>query len=129
MLGDISVVDNVYIVCGTTNMRRSIDGLCYIIRDKLSMNPDQSSLFLFCWKRCDWIKILLHEPAGYVLLYKRLSVTQGRYRWPQKSSEIQAITWRQLDWILSSPKQSKPVKKIHREIAEIFRRHFSWMCG
>jgi len=29
------------------------------------------------------------------------SVTQGRYRWPRKSSEAQAITWRQLDWLLS----------------------------
>ena len=46
MLGDISVADNIYIVCGTTDMRKSIDGLCSMIRDKLSMNPDQSSLFL-----------------------------------------------------------------------------------
>ena len=98
---DFSVADNIYIVCGTTDMRKSIDGLCSIIRDKLSMNPDQSSLFLFCGKRCDRIKVLLHEPDGYVLLYKRLSVTQGRYRWPRKSSEAQAITWRQLDWLLS----------------------------
>ena len=101
VLGDISVADNIYIVCGTTDMRKSIDGLCSIVRDKLSMNPDQSSLFLFCGKRCDRIKVLLHEPDGYVLLYKRLSVAQGRYRWPRKSSEAQAITWRQLDWLLS----------------------------
>lgn len=101
MPGDISMADNIYIVCSATDMRKSIDGLCSIIRDKLSMDPDQSSLFLFCGKRCDRIKILLHEPDGYVLLYKRLSVTQGRYRWPRKSSEAQAITWRQLDWLLS----------------------------
>ncbi|MFR3752841.1 MAG: hypothetical protein ACLTW9_12150 [Enterocloster sp.] len=30
MLGDISVADNIYIVCGTTDMRKSIDGLCSI---------------------------------------------------------------------------------------------------
>ncbi|WP_432765085.1 IS66 family insertion sequence element accessory protein TnpB, partial [Hungatella effluvii] len=53
MLGDISVADNIYIVCGTTDMRKSIDGLCSIVRDRLSMDPDQSSLFLFCGKRCD----------------------------------------------------------------------------
>ena len=66
MLGDISVADNIYIVCGTTDMRKSIDGLCSIVRDKLSMDPDQSSLFLFCGKRCDRIKVLLREPDGYV---------------------------------------------------------------
>ena len=70
MLGDISVADNIYIVCGTTDMRKSIDGLCSMIRDKLPMNPDQSSLFLFCGKRCDRIKVLLHETDGCVLLYK-----------------------------------------------------------
>ena len=101
MLDDISVADNIYIVCDTTDMRKSIDGLYSTIRDKLSMNPDQSSLFLFCEKRCDRIKVLLYETDGYVLLYKRLSVTQGRYRWPRKSSEAQAITWCQLDWLLS----------------------------
>ena len=101
MLGDISVADNIYIVCGTTDMRKSTDGLCSIVRDKLSMDPDQSSLFLFCGKRCDRIKVLLREPDGYVLLYKRLNVAQGRYRWPLKRSEAQAITWRQLDWLLS----------------------------
>ena len=92
MLGDISVDNNIYIVFRTTDMRKSIDGLCSIVRDKLSMEPAQSSLLLFCGKRCNRIKMLLHEPDGYVLLYKRLCVSQGRYRWPRKSSEAQAIT-------------------------------------
>lgn len=121
MLGDISVVDNIYIVCGTTDMRKSIDGLCSIVRDKLSMDPDQSSLFLFCGKRCDRIKVLLHESDGYVLLYKRLSVAQGRCRWPRKRSGVQAITWRQLDWLLNGldieqPKAIRTSRKIHREM-------------
>ena len=94
MLGDISVIDNIYIVCDTTDMRKSIDGLCSIVRDKCAMDPDQSSLFLFCGKRYDCIKVLLHEPDEYVLLYKRLNATQGRYRWRQKSSEVQVTTWR-----------------------------------
>lgn len=67
-------------------MRKSIDELFCIVRDKLSMVPDQSSLFLFCGKRCDRMKVLLHEPDVYVILCKRLSVSQGRYRWPRKSS-------------------------------------------
>lgn len=33
MLGDITVSDNIYIVCGTTDMRKSIDGLCSIVRE------------------------------------------------------------------------------------------------
>lgn len=34
MLADISSVDAIYIVCGRTDMRKSIDGLCAIIHDQ-----------------------------------------------------------------------------------------------
>ena len=35
MLGDISVVDDIYIVCGYTDMRKQIDGLCSIVKNHL----------------------------------------------------------------------------------------------
>ena len=102
MLGDITVASEIYIVCNYTDMRKSIDGLCSIIRDKLFFEPDsKSAIYLFCGKRCDRIKVLLHESDGFVLLYKRLTVESGRYRWPRKSDEVKSITWRQLDWLLS----------------------------
>lgn len=101
MVGDISRATNVFIVCGTTDMRKSIDGLCAIIQDKLNVEPDTRSIYLFCGKRCDRIKILLRESDGFVLLYKRLHVIQGRFRWPRNSSEVKSITWKQFDWLMS----------------------------
>ena len=80
MIGDISVATNVYIVCGRTDMRKSINGLCAIIQDQFHREPDKNSIFLFCGKRCDRIKILFREPDGYLLMYKRLDVVCGRYR-------------------------------------------------
>lgn len=47
MLGDISALDNVYIVCGRTDMRKQIDGLCAIIEEQLNIHPTENSLFLF----------------------------------------------------------------------------------
>ena len=47
MLGDISGLDRIYIVCGYTDMRKSIDGLCAIIEDQLKASLDSRSLFLF----------------------------------------------------------------------------------
>lgn len=47
MLADISQVDSIYIVCGRTDMRKQIDGLCAIIEDKLHMGKDDNALFLF----------------------------------------------------------------------------------
>jgi len=100
MLGDITAASEIYIVCGYTDMRKSIDGLCAVVQDKLKMNPCQRALFLFCGRRCDRMKILMYEPDGFVLLYKRLAV-DGRYRWPRKSNEARNLTWRELDWLLS----------------------------
>ena len=37
MLADISSVDAIYIVCGRTDMRKSIDGLCAIIQEQFSI--------------------------------------------------------------------------------------------
>lgn len=39
MLGDITAADDIFIVCGRTDMRKSIDGLCAMIQDQLHMDP------------------------------------------------------------------------------------------
>ena len=101
MIGDITVADEIYIVCGYTDMRKSIDGLCAIVEDKLHMDPRRSAIFLFCGRRCDRIKILMWEADGFVLLYKRLSAVQGRYRWPRNREEVRSLTWREFCWLMS----------------------------
>ena len=42
MLGEISVLDKVYIVCGRTDMHKQIDGLCAIIEEQLKMNTNDN---------------------------------------------------------------------------------------
>lgn len=100
MLGDISGLDRIYIVCGYTDMRKSIDGLCSIVQDKLQMDPTANSLFMFCGRRRDRIKALFHDSDGFVLIYKRLSVP-GAYQWPRKQSEVRDLSWREFDWLMS----------------------------
>lgn len=99
MLADISNVDAIYIVCGRTDMRKSIDGLCAIIQDQFSMEIDHA-LYLFCGRKCDRIKAILKEPDGIVMIYKRLTA-QGSYRWPRDKSEVRNLTWREFDWLMS----------------------------
>ncbi len=101
MIGDITAADEIFIVCGYTDMRKSIDGLCAIVEDKLHMDPRRSAIFLFCGRRADRIKILLWESDGFVLLYKRLSAVRGRYRWPRNKDEVRNLTWREFDWLMS----------------------------
>jgi len=37
MLGDITVADEIYVICGYTDMRKSIDGLCAVVKDQLKL--------------------------------------------------------------------------------------------
>ena len=53
--------EQVYIVCGYTDMRRSIDGLAGIVKQNFGLEPCSGSLFLFCGKRRDRMKALLWE--------------------------------------------------------------------
>lgn len=82
MLGDISKVNTIYIVCGYTDMRKSIDGLVAIVKQTYDLDPFENSLFLFCGKRGDRLKTLHWEKNGFIMMYKRLE--SGRFQWPQK---------------------------------------------
>jgi transposase len=98
MLGDISGADHVYLFCGSTDLRKSIDGLAAYVKQAFGLDPYSNSLFLFCGRRADRIKALYYEGDGFVLLYKRLE--EGSFRWPRKSSEARSITKQQLRWLM-----------------------------
>ena len=79
-------VDNIYIVCGYTDMRKSIAGLSAIIIQQYQMRPDEHSMFLFCGKRADRMKALIWEGDGFLMLYKVL--IGFRYQWPRDAKEV-----------------------------------------
>lgn len=114
MLGDLSGVAKIYIVCGHTDMRKSIDGLMAIVQQTYKMDPYSNSLYLFCGRRCDRIKALHFEKDGFVLLYKRLD--NGRFQWPRSSKEVKALTRQEYRWLLEGlsieqPKAIRPTEK------------------
>lgn len=107
---DLSGVARIYLVCGYTDMRRSIDGLMAIIRDSFELDPYSNSLFLFCGKRCDRLKALHFDKDGFVLLYKRLDA--GRFQWPRDSCEVKNLTRQEFRWLMEglSIRQPKAIK-------------------
>ncbi len=66
-----------------TDMRKSFDGLCGLVTDKLGQNPMSGDLFIFVNKPRNRIKLLRWETGGFVLFYKRLE--QGTFRLPTPS--------------------------------------------
>jgi len=112
MLGDISKAENIYIACGYTDLRKSIDGLTSIIQQNFKLDPFSNSLFLFCGHRNDRLKAVYWEGDGFVLLYKRLE--SGQFQWPRKEAEVKEITQQEFRWLLEglSIIQKKSVRKI-----------------
>ena len=90
--------DNIYIVCGYTDMRRSIGGLSAIVANELKKHPEERSLFLFCGKRTDRMKALIWESDGFLLLYKVLNGFQ--YQWPRNEKEVKLLTTAQYHRLL-----------------------------
>ena len=100
-------VENIIVFCGYTDMRRSIDGLAATIKQVFKLDPCSRSLFMFCGRRSDRIKVLLFEGDGFLLLYKRLE-NGGRFQWPRKEAEARSITPQQLRWLLEGLSINQP---------------------
>ena len=46
MKHDFTSVQNIYIICGKTDMRKGIDGLATLIQDSFELDPYSDSIFL-----------------------------------------------------------------------------------
>lgn len=110
MLGDLSGLSNIYLVTGTTDMRRSIDGLMAIIRDTYRMDPFARAVYLFCGRKKNSLKALYFDKDGFVLLYKRLD--SGRFQWPKTASEVRPLTRQELRWLMEGLSIDQP-RAIH----------------
>lgn len=115
MMGDIFHSERIYIACGYTDMRKSIDGLASCVKQSFHLDPFSNSLFLFCGRRCDRMKALYWEGDGFVLLYKRLE--NGTFQWPRSEDEAKIITAQQLRWLLEGLNIEQP--KAHKKVSKI----------
>ena len=76
----ISPAVRIYLATGATDLRRSIDGLAALVRERFTLDPLSGHLFLFRNRRGDRLKILAWDRSGFWVLYKRLE--RGTFAWP-----------------------------------------------
>ena len=107
MLAETISYRNVYIICGYTDMRKSINGLVAIITQQYKIRPDAESVFLFCGRRADRMKAILWEEDGFLLLYKVLA--GYKYRWPRNTGEVKRPTRMQYARLLDGLEIEKKV--------------------
>jgi transposase len=106
----------VYLACGKTDMRKSINGLSAIVEGSFGLDPFEKALFVFCNRNRDRVKILEWDGDGFWLYFKRLE--KGHFRWPSEGSgQTLTLTGEELSILLGG---AKVELKLRRN--EVFER-------
>lgn len=87
----------VYLACGSTNLRKSYNGLAAIIKLKFHLDPYSRCMFAFCNRRRTSIKILQWDGSGFWILMKRLD--RNSFRWPDTPDELKKVTLKEIHWL------------------------------
>ena len=106
----------VYLCCGPTDMRKSINGLMSLVKEVFFLDPFSEALFVFCNRNRNRIKILEWDGDGFWLYFKRLE--RGRLLWTAIGEEtIMNLNVKELTYLIEGAKLEKKLKR-----EEVFER-------
>lgn len=109
MLDMMEHTQKVYLACGATDMRKSINGLSSIVQSKFELSPFETVLFVFCNRTRDRLKILAWEENGFWVHFKRLE--RGHFMWPANEGAVTMnLTYDELMSIIRSPGIAQKLK-------------------
>jgi transposase len=110
-LGDKTV----YLACGHTDMRKSINGLAAIVECSFKLDPFGAAVFVFCNRARDRLKILEWDGDGFWLYFKRLE--KGHFKWPSDAGgATMTLTAEELLIMLSGSKVELKLRR--NEVSE-----------
>ncbi len=102
--------NEIYLACGYTDMRKSINGLCEIVQSEFNLDPFVTAYFVFCNRQKNRLKILTWEENGFWLHFKRLE--QGRFTWPEVGEEsTMNLTSEELNLLIKTPAVKQKIKR------------------
>jgi len=109
----------VYLCCGCTDMRKSIDGLMGLVKSDFALDPFADASFVFCNRKRDRLKILEWDGDGFWLFFKRLE--RGHFRWPSAGDEnTMTLSGKEFEYLVGGAKLEK---KLSRK--EVLERSFT----
>jgi len=105
---------HIYLAIGPTDFRKQISGLVALVQLQFGKDPfKETSVFVFCNKKKDSVKILRYDRNGFVLAYKKL-LERMKFQWPKDREEVKEISRKQVEWLLEG--LSIEQKKAHHEV-------------
>ena len=110
---------SVYLCCGYTDMRKSINGLMMLVQESFSLDPFADALFVFCNRSRDRLKILEWDGDGFWLYFKRLE--RGHFRWPAEGDAgTMVLNAKELTCLIDGARLEKKLRR-----KEVFERQIS----
>lgn len=95
-----SDVPEVFLYRDFVDFRKSINGLSLIVEQQMALSPLTGSVFVFCNKGKDKLKVLYWDKTGFALWYKRLE--KDKFKWPTKlTTESLHLSEQQLHWLFN----------------------------
>jgi len=80
------------------DMRKGFDGLSGLVQQQMGRDATSGDVYIFLGKRLDRMKILLWEPSGFILYYKRLEA--GTFKLPKAQDQSVNLTYSELSLLL-----------------------------
>jgi transposase len=101
----------VYLACGATDMRKSINGLSTIVTATFDLDAFSGALFVFCNRYRNRIKILEWDTDGFWLHLKRLE--RGHFTWPASCTDelTMDLSDAELEQLLTATKLERKLKR------------------
>lgn len=101
----------VFLACGATDMRKSINGLCDIVLNNFDLDPRQKIIFAFCNRQHNRIKMLVWEENGFWCHLKRLE--KGSVVWPEslEDEKTMNLTVSDFENLINAPGIKQKIKR------------------
>jgi transposase len=105
---------HIYLALGPTDFRKQINSLVSLVQLQFGKDPFmETSVFIFCNRKRNSVKVLRYDKNGFVLANKKL-LEKMKFQWPKDSEMVKEINGKQVEWLLEGLEIEQ--KKAHHEV-------------
>lgn len=106
--------EHIFLALGATDFRKQIGSLVSLVQLQFGRDPFcEASVFIFCNRKRNSIKVLRYDRNGFVLANKKL-LEKMKFQWPKDSEMIKEITPKQVEWLFEGLEIEQ--KRAHHEV-------------